>query len=182
MPRKKANSENIEVVDEVIEPQYPAVSVAYDLAVKSYEFSERRFQAVENRNEKILGFVTTVNVALIVFLTNSNSQNLNLKSVLFIVAILSGIVSLILGILAMFIGRVGTVDITKIYESWLHLKEDDFKAEFIFQAAKDFKRTFEYVEVKDKLASFSGRLFLLEALLLLDVPTNFFRKSSSLKI
>jgi uncharacterized MAPEG superfamily protein len=167
MPRKKANSENIETADKANENQYPAVPTAYDLAVKSYEFGERRFQAVENRNEKILGFAVTVNVALIVFLTSSNSPNLNLKSVFFIIAFLSGITSLILGVFAMFTGRVGTIDITQIYESWLHLKDEDFKSEFIIQAANDFKKTFENIEKKSQLASLSAGFFLLEALLLI---------------
>ncbi|MDQ3799035.1 MAG: hypothetical protein M3384_06260 [Acidobacteriota bacterium] len=166
MPEKEANLGNPKIADST-ENQYPAVPTAYDLAVKSYEFGERRFQAVENRNEKILGFTVTVNVALIVFLSSSNSSNLNLQSVFFIIAFLSGIVSLILGVLAMFTGRVGTVDITVIYERWLHLKENDFKTEFIIQAADDFKKTFKNIEGKSQLASLSAGFFLLEALLLI---------------
>lgn len=167
MPRKKVVPENVQSSKEITENLYPGVPTAYELAVKSYEFGERRFQAVENRNEKILGFATSINIALMVFLTSANSPNLNLHSILFIIAVLSAIVSLISGILAMFVGRVGTIDITQIYTSWLHLKEDDFKAEFIIQAAKDFKKTFENVEAKDKLASLGSSFFLAEIILLL---------------
>ncbi len=113
------------------------------MAVKSYEFGERRLQAVESRNEKILGFTASLNLALIAFLSSSNSLNAASNSslfILFILAFLSGIASLVVGLLVMLFGRVGTIDISKIYEGWLHLKEKDFKSEFIIKAEKDLKK------------------------------------------
>jgi len=99
------------------EDKYPSVSVAYDLAVKAYEFGERRLQVVETRNEKILGFTSSLNLVLIAFLSTSSPQNLKFSSLLFIVAFLSGIVSLLVGIVVMLSGEVAPIDIAKIYES-----------------------------------------------------------------
>ena len=159
MPTKKTISKEKDI-------QYPSVAIAYELAVNSYEFGEKRHQATESRSEKILGFIASLNLAVMVFLSKTETPKLKFGP-LFILAFLLGISSLIVGVLGLLKGRVAVVDISAIYQGWLHLSEEGFKNDFIIKAAEDFNRTVEEVERKSQFATLSAGLFLLETFCLM---------------
>lgn len=159
MPTKKT-------IPEEKDTQYPSIAIAYDLAVNSYEFGEKRYQAAENRGEKILGFIASLNLAIIVFLSKTEPPKLKF-GFLFILAFLLGTASLIVGIWGYLKGRVAVVDISTIYQGWLHLEDEEFKNDFIIKAAEDFDTTVEQVERKSGLATLSAGLFLLETFCLM---------------
>lgn len=151
------------VLETIIEDnEYPSAEIAYELAIKSYELSERRFLIVEGRNEKILSYVSSLTLVVVAFLAGSNSPNLNLRSFFFVTALVFGVLSLINSLVVMLFGRIILIDITKIKDMWLHLEEIDFKKEMLVKAGNDFDRNYKVVMRKAFLTSISALLFVLE--------------------
>jgi hypothetical protein len=159
--------------------EHPSVEVAYDLAVKSYDLSERRLQIVEGRNEKILGYVSGLTLAVVAFLAGSNSTKLNLNSCLFITALIFGVLSLITGLLVMLAGRIKVIDIKTIKEKWIHLEEIDFKKEMLIASSKHYDENCELLEKKAQLTLISAVLFVLEIIFLIIWLTSNWNPSAS---
>lgn len=156
----------LEQVKESKKNEHPSIEVAYDLAVKSYDLAERRLQIVEGRNEKILGFVSALTLAVVAFLAGSNSTKLNLNSCLFIIGLIFGVSSLLAGLLVMLAGRVKVVDIKRIKEQWVHLKVIDFKKEMIIASSNHYDENCKLIERKALITSISAILFVLEIIFL----------------
>jgi hypothetical protein len=138
---------------------HPSAVVAYDLSIKSYELTERRLVAVESRNEKILSYVSSLTLAVVAFLASSSSQNLNIKSCLFVIALICGFLSLLISLATMLLGRIIFFDIATIKNKWIHLKEVDFKKEMLIKSSNDFDTNYKVIEKKALATSIIGFLY-----------------------
>lgn len=160
--------DNLQTLDnKEVKSEYPSTDVSYDLALKAYDLAEKRFQVVEGRNEKILGYVSGLTLAVVAFLAGSNSPNLNLKSCLFITALILGVLSLLTGLAVMLLGRICAVDITTIKNHWIHLEENEFKKEMIIKASNDFDTNIKLIDQKSIFTLISAILFIGEIIFLI---------------
>lgn len=169
--RKKSmepTEKRIAVLEEAkIVDEHPSAVTAYDLSIKSYELTERRLVAVESRNEKILSYVSSLTLAVVAFLASSSSQNLNIKSCLFIIALTFGFLSLLTSLGVMLLGRIIVFDITTIKNKWIHLNEVDFKKEMLIKSSKDFDTNCKVIERKAFATSISAVFLVLEIIFLI---------------
>lgn len=148
--------------------EYPSAIIAYDLALKAYELAERRLQVVEGRNEKILGYVSSLTLVVVAFLAGSNSPNLKLKSCLFVAALVFGGLSLCAGLSVMLLGRLHVIDMATISKKdWLVLNETEFKKEIILKSTEDYNKNFETIDKKAQVTFLSAALFVIEIILLI---------------
>ena len=153
------------------EPRVPealpaAVRLAYDIAVESYALAERRRDAVHQRIDTLLSFVTTVTVAALVVVV-SVFENPDLRSPLLWAA---GAVyaSLVLaGLTAKSWGSLRQVSPKLLHEQWLYLDEAEFRRRMIYWAGEHADEARNVTIRKATVATGMAVLFVAEGALFL---------------
>ena len=141
--------------------QYPGTDLAYEIAVESYSRAERRWDAVHQRIDALLSFVTTVTVAAPV-VAAALLESPDFKSPLLIAA---GAVYLALVIGALSVRSMGSLRQLSpqlLYEGWLHLDEAEFKRRLIFWAGVHADQARRKTYGKAFAATLLAALFLVE--------------------
>lgn len=122
------------------EPRVPeassaAVRLAYDIAVESYALAERRRDAVHQRIDTLLSFVTTVTVAALVVVV-SVFENPDLRSPLLWAAGAVYLLLVLCALIAKSVGALRQISPKLLYEQWLHLDEHEFRRRVIYAAGE----------------------------------------------
>ncbi len=146
--------------------EYPGTDLAYDIAVESYSLAERRRDAVHQRIDVLLSFVTTVTVAAPVIVA-SVFEEPNFNSPLLIAA---GVVYLLLVVGALgarLVGSLRQISPKLLYERWLHLEEPEFKRRMIYWAGEHADAARKLTNLKALVATILAVLFVVEGALFL---------------
>lgn len=149
-----------------ISREYPGTDLAYDIAVESYSLAERRRDAVHQRIDVLLSFVTTVTVAAPVIVA-SVFEEPNFNSPLLIAA---GVVYLLLVVGALgarLVGSLRQISPKLLYERWLHLEEPEFKRRMIYWAGEHADAARKVTNLKALVATILAVLFVVEGALFL---------------
>ncbi len=149
-----------------ISREYPGTDLAYDIAVESYSLAERRRDAVHQRIDVLLSFVTTVTVGAPVIVA-SVFEEPNFNSPLLIAA---GVVYLLLVVGALgarLVGSLRQISPKLLYERWLHLEEPEFKRRMIYWAGEHADAARKLTNVKALVATILAVLFVAEGALFL---------------
>ncbi|MCY3602374.1 MAG: hypothetical protein OXH12_04765 [Chloroflexi bacterium] len=146
--------------------EYPGADLAYDIAVESFALAERRRDAVHQRIDVLLSFVTTVTVAAPVIVA-SVFQRPDFNSPLLLAA--GGVYTLlVLGALgARLVGSLRQVSPKLLYERWLHLEEPEFKRRMIYWAGEYADEARKLTNLKALAATVMAVLFVVEGALFL---------------
>ncbi len=144
---------------------YPSVDLAYPIAIETYQWAQKKKEAVNDRILKLLAFSVSL-VLVAPPLIRSNVPQATFRSAWFILAIVAFLVAVILGIIASFKGKLRFIDPRHLYKEWLHLSEQDFKAAIIYGAGQDLEFNYSSMLVKRRLAIAMLLFFSLGAVLL----------------
>ena len=145
------------------EEQWPAVSVAYDFVIPSYNWMATRLEANVSRIQALMTFTATITLGFPV-LGQAINKTIMFHSASFISAIGFFLVIMILGIVARHMGNFELVNPTKLYNESLHLSEWEFKRDAIFHAGRSFSHNAVLSNRKARIAMIMSGCLLAEVL------------------
>ena len=146
--------------------KYPSVSLAYDLAIKSYDSAVERANNMDSKIQSLISLSCALTFAIPVV---SRNLQINLDSYWFWVIIITFVVTVFVGLVGrflMFKGDLRYFDPGKLYENNLHLSEWEFKKDFIYYAGPSFKWNTRLVHSRWYCALAMSFLLALEVLLM----------------
>jgi hypothetical protein len=142
---------------------YPGVEMAYPLALGAYEVMQKRMDAVENRLQTLIGFATTLSLAIIAAVSG---KGFNFHSRLFYAAIALYAAGIAVGYYARLWGSLLLFDPSKAFRESLRWSEWEFKKNAIDLAGKAFTANRRVINYKGWLTAVAATLFLFEAVCL----------------
>jgi hypothetical protein len=139
---------------------YPAVELAYPIALSSYESIVKRIDALETRSQTIMAFAATLTVAVPGI---TAGRGLTFRSGWFITAIVLFCIANIIGVISRLKGDIALLSPFKIYQTELHKTEWEFKKDAIYWAGVNFEHNNSIVLQRHSLVILMSFIFLLEA-------------------
>ncbi|MDT5268320.1 MAG: hypothetical protein QOH49_506 [Acidobacteriota bacterium] len=146
--------------DKVSSAGFPSVVLAYPLALASYDQMQKRMDVVENRLQTLLGFTTTLTLALIAAVSG---KAVSFQSGWFYAGLAFFGLGEALGVYAKLSGSLQVLSPATLYREWLTWGEWEFKKNMVFWAGEAYAVNKREVNRKGNMASMSAILFLLEA-------------------
>ena len=110
---------------ENLEAKWPAVDLAYEFVRPSYDWVQRRLEAVDNRVQMLMAFAASITLAIPV-LAVSAIEEPDFKSVWVFLALANFAVAVVVGAVARLWGGLILVSPKELYQKWLHYSEWEF--------------------------------------------------------
>lgn len=142
---------------------YPAVDLAYPLAVASYEQVQKRLDIIDNRLQTVIALGATVSLAVP---TWASTKGLDFSSRWFIAAASVLACGLVLGTFARVVGNTILINPSRLHKDWLSFSEWEFKQNFIHYAGIHFEANRALARRRGQLTTATVVLFILGGLLL----------------
>ena len=151
-----------------VEPdgEYPGTDLAYDIAVASYSLSERRWDAIHQRIDVLLSFVTTLTVAAPV-VAAAVLESPDFASPLLFAAGAVYLALVLVALVARSTGSLRQLSPKRLYEGWLQLEETDFKRRMIYWSGEHADEARKQAYCKTLAATLLVGLFAIEGVLFL---------------
>ncbi len=142
------------------EKKYPAVHIAYDIAVKSYDWALHRSDAIDNGIDKFLVWISSINIG-VVAIASTKFTDISFHScwAIFAIMMLGG--GIFLGIWAKVKGSLILPSPKKIYDKYLHYTQWEFKKNWIYFSGEHFEANRQLINQKGRLMMAMAVLFLL---------------------
>lgn len=141
------------------ESQYPGVDLAYDIALNSYEWATKRFDAIDARIQTILGVGISLTLAVPVA---ASTFKLSLNNPFFIGGMLFFLLGLALGTHARLMGEIKLLTPRVLFEKWLRFDAAEFKKNFIYFAGEHMEQNVGVIAAKHRLLVIVTLIFFLE--------------------
>jgi hypothetical protein len=148
------------------EDQWPAVTVAYDFVLPSYQWMTTRLEATVGRVQSLMTFAATIALGFPV-LGQAINKTISYYSIPFGLAIVFFVLLMVIGIVARDLGDTMLTSPAKLYSRSLHLSDWEFKRDAIFYAGVCFDHNAALANRKARLARCMSWLLLGETLSLL---------------
>jgi hypothetical protein len=145
-----------------MENTYPGVDMAYPLALASYEVTQKRFDAVDNRLQTLIAAGVTISLAVPIV---ASQRGLDYRTGWFFGAAISFVLAVAVGFFARLWGDLTVINPSHFPETWLHLSSWEFKKDMIYRAGEAFNKNKQTIVTKSRLGIISVILFLCEAIL-----------------
>ena len=151
------------IEEEEILKKFPSTELGYEIGLKSYDFSLQRSDAVDNRIDRMLAWISGINLGTIaVFKANEISFN----SIYFTIAVALFLTILVIGMIGKARGTLTLIEPKKIFDSWLYYGKLYFKYQLLSYIGEHFEKNQDFVNWKAKLLNWMIFLFLLEIIVL----------------
>lgn len=142
---------NVATQDQVdLEQTYPSVSLAYPIALTSYEWAQKRKEQLDNRAQTFLvlfaGFIFVVPL-----LIAGRIPALTFQSVWFILAMIAFVAAVLTGIAARMAGPLHLLDIRKVQKTMLHMSAWEFQNTVTHNAGEDMQFNYHSLYHKKRL-------------------------------
>jgi hypothetical protein len=135
------------------------LDLAYQIAVSSYDWAAKRFDAIDARIQTVLGVGLSVTLAIPVGISalklSADSRWIGGAVLLFILAIAVGTHARLLGELTLVTPKV-------LYDKWLGLSEEDFKRNLVYFAGQHMEMNRDLIARKHRLLAIVTVIFLME--------------------
>ena len=164
MPDQRPDNLVPEDEDEILIKQYPSLPLAYDIAISSYDGAQRAMDAIDGRLQTMITFIATSTTGVVAI---ASARSMTFHSTWFFVAIVLAGISLLLGLIARYFGRLKVLDPKNLYEqNWLADSTAVFQKDLIFYAGEAFEHNTEIIHKKWLSSMIMGFIFVLEAICL----------------
>ena len=151
------------MTEEELKKEFPSIELAYPLVQEAYKTTKERFDAVEKRNQTIIAFVTTLALAAV---TLAGSKQAPPLTVSLVIAVLSYLTMVIVGIYAQVKGDLKLPDPSLLYQKSLGLPPIEFQQRFIYWAGEDYKYNRTQINNKGQLTNITAIFGLLTLFML----------------
>ena len=139
-------------------PPTPSVSLAYPLAVQSYDWFSKRLDFLDTRIQGILGLEISLALAAPIAM---EALDVEFREWWLVVAVVAFFIGIGLGIYARITGHMAMMSPGIMYNTWIQDKEEDFKRYFIYYAGKHFNQNNELLRRRYNLLIASIIFFVL---------------------
>ncbi|MDM7994653.1 MAG: hypothetical protein QUT30_03095 [Acidobacteriota bacterium] len=143
--------------------EYPGVALAYPIALESYQWAVKRFDAIDSKIQTMLGLGISFTLAAPIAFSALRLQTHNGW---FIAAICLFIFAFAAGIIGRIKGRLMIITPAVLYNDWLHFPEAEFQKNLIFFAGQHLNANIHLIALKQRFLVASTIIFSLEALCL----------------
>ena len=127
------------------EENYPAVDLAYEVSLKSYDWAIQRMDSIDNTIDKLLAWISSINLGVIAIVASKTSnisgyRNLSelFESGYFYTSMVIFFIIILLGVITKIFGSLRLVSPKKLL-SRLHKNHWLFKKDAIYLSANDFR-------------------------------------------
>lgn len=144
---------------------YPGIPTAYEIALKSYDWSFQRSDTVDNRISRFLTWATTITAGIIAIYFSYNKYSAKYNYFFYIGIGLYALI-VIAAAVTEWITRVDILSPEKLYNDHLHQTEYEFKLDIIAYAGDAFKKNLRRTEIKGYILTAIIITFIIELLLL----------------
>jgi hypothetical protein len=148
-------------MNEKPEDKWPSVHLAYEFVKPSYDWLQKRLDAVNARIEFLLTFSSSVTIAAPIFV-KALYADVNFWSSWFIATLCIFVVIALVGLIGRMSGGLKLVSPQKLYDQWLNWSEWEFKKNAIYWAGKHFEYNASLVRRKANFAIGMSVLLVLE--------------------
>jgi hypothetical protein len=149
------------------EETYPSVDLAYEIALKSYDWAIQRLDAIEARVDQLLAWFSAVNLGVIsIIATQAPSSQITFRSTWFYVAMVLFLITISLGFYSKFRRELTLIDPKKLYEETMHKTPWEFKKDSIYWAGKHSGSNRDFIAWKANLSRWMIAAFALESIFL----------------
>lgn len=145
-----------------LENEFPSVDLAYPIAMSSFEWAHKRFEAVEARAQAALTFAATATIAVIPL---ALTKGLPASSPWLIGAVLAFLAGVVLATWARVGGRMNLVSPAILFEKWLHLPPWEFQKDMIYFSGQAWDANRVLVTLKQRLVILATLTFAFETIL-----------------
>ncbi len=142
------------------EKTYPSVGIAYELAIKSYDWVIKRLELMDDRIDKLIALMTGISLALISY------NKTDFQNCFFYYLISAYIVATIAGLKGKHSGQVKIVSPTKLFSQWLHFSQWEFKKNAIYKAGEDYDSMSKTLASKNRWFVTAIIFYMIEIILL----------------
>jgi hypothetical protein len=142
-----------------------SLDLIYDIAIKSYEILEKRYQAMDSRIQMILSFAVGL-VVVVLTLIKSILEHPNFSSKLFLGAISSYVVAVGLALTGAFAWPLQALRPKILYDKFRQYPPAVFKEKLIYVAGQDYEKMVSIIKRKRMLALSAIILFVIGSALL----------------
>lgn len=151
-----------------LEKKYPSINFAYQIAIDSYAWSEKRFNAVDEGIEKLLVWSTTVTSGVVTALVGTHAT-VKFSSGLFMVSMCCFFISTVLGLMTKFlVGDLVLLSPRVLHDDkWLMLSDVEFKERMVFWAGEHFEHNRKVVNTKGRNATICAGFVVAEFILMI---------------
>jgi len=159
-------SENTPVVcEKTVDEIYPAVELAYQFVIPSYQMVASRFEAADGRLTALLTMVSSLTLAAPIFAKAVN-PNISFSSGWFVAGMVCFSLSIVAGLAGRLRGVLTLPNPAHQYDKTLHLSQWEFRQQAIYFAGQHFNKNIAAISVKGRTAFVLTALFSVEIALL----------------
>jgi len=130
-----------------LEVNYPSIAVAYDIAIKSYDWCLNRSNAIDDTIDKLLAWISSLTIAIPTFVYGQHIKT-GFNSTWFKVALTFAAASIIAGVTTKIVGSLKLISPQRLYDKHLHKPELVFKMNMIYRAGSAFNHNQSLVNHK----------------------------------
>jgi hypothetical protein len=142
-----------------------SLGLIYDIAIKSYEVLEKRYQAMDSRIQMVLSFAVGL-VVVVLTLMKSILEHPNFSSKLFLGAMSSFVVAVALALTGAFAWPLKALRPKRLYDKFRQYPPAVFKEKLIYVAGEDYEKMVTIIKRKRMLALGAIILFVIGSALL----------------
>jgi hypothetical protein len=143
--------------------KYPGIKPAYPLALESYQWATKRFDAIDSRIQTTLGFGMSFTLAAPAAFS---ALKLKIQEGWLIPAICLFVLAFLIGITGRLKGKLTIITPKALYDQWLHFPEPEFQKNLIFFAGQHLETNTRLIAIKQRLLVAATIIFFLEVLCL----------------
>lgn len=140
------------VVETDLEKEFPSIELAYDVAIASFDTSQKRMDAVDGKTQSLMVMCVT---SFLAFPTIAKALNVPFVSIFFVIAMLCIFASIVLSVFSLKTGKVDRLDPSALFNEWLDLPRGKFMKDAIFHAGESLRDANSVVENKWNLSNLS---------------------------
>jgi hypothetical protein len=148
---KKIEDLTAEELEGYLKKEFPGINYAYDIAIKSYELTSNRSDAIDGRINRFLTWSTSITAGIIAVYTSINKYNLEFNKP-FYIAVAIFCVILITAFLLELFTKVELISPGILRDHDLFLNEYTFKRDRIFAATKAFDKDLKRINCKGRFS------------------------------
>ncbi len=139
-----------------LQKRFPAVDLAYPIALSAYETILKRLDALDNRVQTTMAFAATITLAIPAITTG---KGLTFRSHWFVAALVFYGIGNIIGVIARLKGMIVLPSPKEIFENYLDLSEWEFKKDTIFWAGENYRNNNKLLLLRSRLLNVMSLFF-----------------------
>lgn len=145
---------------------YPSVDLAYEFVKPSYDWMIRRIEAMNAAIQYLITLAVTI-IAAFPVVAKLISPGINFVSPLFIVAMVLFASLVVIGCIAIRMGRLSLLNPKVLYDKYLYLSHWEFQQQTLYFAGEQFIKNNNRINKKANMRDFMTILLLVEIILLI---------------